>query len=43
MIGVFDAPVGEMVIAYKKNLEAEVLTKVERLKQGGWANEFDKS
>jgi 5-(carboxyamino)imidazole ribonucleotide mutase len=41
IIGVFQANVGERVIAYKKNLEAEVLTKVQGLKQDGWANRFD--
>lgn len=41
MIGAFDAVVGEQVAAYKKNLEAEVLKKADRLKQEGWQNQFD--
>lgn len=41
IIGAFDTNIGEKVIAYKQNLEAEVLTKVEKLKQGGWINSFD--
>jgi hypothetical protein len=27
---------------YKKNLEADVLTKIEKLKKEGWQNNFDK-
>ena len=41
IIGAFEAKIGEKVIAYKQNLEAEVLAKVEKLKQGGWTNSFD--
>ena len=41
IIGAFDETVGEKVIAYKKNLEAEVLKKVEKLKTEGWQNNFD--
>ena len=41
IIGAFETNIGEKVTAYKENLEAEVLTKVEKLKQGGWTNSFD--
>lgn len=41
MIGVFDTTVGEKVVAYKKNLEAEVLKKADKLKKDGWQNQFD--
>ena len=42
IIGAFDEAIGEKVIAYKKNLENEVLKKVEKLKAEGWNNDFDK-
>jgi 5-(carboxyamino)imidazole ribonucleotide mutase len=42
IIGAFDESIGEKVKAYKNNLEAEVLKKVEKLKTDGWHNEFDK-
>ena len=42
IIGAFDPAVGARIASYKKNLEAEVLTKVERLRQEGWENQFDK-
>jgi 5-(carboxyamino)imidazole ribonucleotide mutase len=41
IIGAFDKAVGEKVAAYKKNLESEVLKKVEKLKTAGWQNFFD--
>lgn len=41
MIGAFDTTVGEKVTAYKKNLEAEVLKKADKLKKEGWQNQFD--
>jgi 5-(carboxyamino)imidazole ribonucleotide mutase len=41
IIGAFDKSVGEKVAAYKKNLESEVLKKVEKLKSEGWQNSFD--
>jgi 5-(carboxyamino)imidazole ribonucleotide mutase len=41
MIGSFDEATGNKVAAYKKNLETEVLNKVEKLKQQGWQNNFD--
>lgn len=41
IIGSFEEKIGKKVIAYKKTLEAEVLQKVETLKQAGWTNSFD--
>lgn len=41
IIGAFDTMVGEAVAAYKKNLEAEVLKKADKLKKEGWQNQFD--
>lgn len=41
IIGSFDAATGKKVEAYKKNLEADVLKKVEKLKNEGWENLFD--
>jgi len=41
IIGAFDTAVGEMVAAYKKQLETEVLGKVTKLKAAGWENGFD--
>jgi len=41
IIGAFDHVIGEKVIAFKKNLETEVLKKVEKLKTEGWQNNFD--
>jgi 5-(carboxyamino)imidazole ribonucleotide mutase len=42
MIGAFDAEIGEKVGDYKKRLEKEVLVKVNKLKEEGWKNDFDK-
>src|ERR1700691_4974590 len=42
IIGAFDEVIGTEVELYKKNLEAEVLTKIEKLKKEGWQNNFDK-
>lgn len=42
MIAAFDEEVSKKVEAYKKNLADEVLGKVEKLKEGGWVNRFDK-
>lgn len=42
IIGAFDKQTGDKIIAYKKDLEAEVLKKADKLKQDGWQNEFDK-
>jgi 5-(carboxyamino)imidazole ribonucleotide mutase len=41
ILGSFDPAIGEKMIAYKKQLESEVLQKVENLKLNGWNNEFD--
>lgn len=41
MIGAFDNAVGEKIAAYKQQLNAEVLTKVNALKEKGLQNNFD--
>ena len=41
IIGAFHPETGERVTAYKKQLEGEVLRKVEGLKREGWQNQFD--
>ena len=41
IIGAFDTAVGDKVAAYKKQLETEVLGKVDKLKKDGWQNSFD--
>lgn len=41
ILGAFESSIGKKIIAYKKNLEAGVLTKVDKLKQDGWRNSFD--
>ncbi len=41
IIGSFDKIVGDKVAAYKKQLETEVLGKVDKLKKDGWENGFD--
>ena len=41
IIGAFEKSIGEKVAAYKKNLDAEVLKKVEKMKTDGWENGFD--
>lgn len=42
IIGAFDEALAEKIKAFKKNLEAEVLKKVDHLKRNGWNNDFDK-
>jgi len=42
IIGAFDASIREHVSEYKKKLEQEVLSKVDKLKEEGWGNAFDK-
>ncbi|HLX90106.1 MAG TPA: 5-(carboxyamino)imidazole ribonucleotide mutase [Puia sp.] len=42
IIGAFDDVIGAEVEAYKKNLEGEVLGKIEKLKKEGWQNNFDR-
>jgi 5-(carboxyamino)imidazole ribonucleotide mutase len=41
IIGAFDNAISEKVTGYKKNLETEVLKKVDKLKAEGWTNKFD--
>lgn len=41
IIGAFDDSIGEKVADYKKQLNDEVIAKVEKLKDGGWTNQFD--
>jgi 5-(carboxyamino)imidazole ribonucleotide mutase len=41
IIGTFDPIASAKVAAYKKSLEEEVLSKVDRLKEDGWNNVFD--
>ncbi len=42
IIGSFNEEIFNKVSAYKKKLEEEVLAKVDKLKQEGWQNSFDK-
>lgn len=41
IIGAFNEPVAQKVIAYKNSLETEVMKKVGTLKLNGWENKFD--
>lgn len=41
IIGAFNEVVANKVADYKKQLNDEVLAKVEKLKDGGWSNQFD--
>jgi 5-(carboxyamino)imidazole ribonucleotide mutase len=41
IIGAFDSAIGDKVSAYKQQLEAEVLAKVEKLREKGNPNQFD--
>jgi 5-(carboxyamino)imidazole ribonucleotide mutase len=41
IIGAFDEEVSKKVAAYKKQLNDEVIGKAEKLKDGGWTNQFD--
>jgi len=43
MIGAFDEAIGKKILAYKNNMQNEVLDKVEKLKSDGWENGFDKA
>lgn len=43
ILGAFDEVIGTEVEAYKKNLETDVLKKIEKLKKEGWENKFDES
>jgi len=42
IIGAFDPEVQKRVTSYKSKLEEEVLSKVDRLKNEGWTNDFDR-
>lgn len=41
IIGAFDEGVASKVANYKKQLNDEVLSKVDKLRDGGWNNQFD--
>ena len=41
IIGAFDQEAAKKITAYKKQLNDEVIAKVEKLKDGGWSNQFD--
>jgi len=41
IIGAFDEVIGAAIESYKKNLEGEVLDKIDTLKKEGWENKFD--
>ena len=41
ILGSFDESVSQKLITYKKSLEADVLRKVQALKENGWENAFD--
>ncbi|MFT3750989.1 MAG: 5-(carboxyamino)imidazole ribonucleotide mutase [Agriterribacter sp.] len=41
IVGAFDSNVGDKIAAYKKQLESEVLKKIDKLKADGWQNGFD--
>ena len=43
IIGAFDPDVSARIAGYKAKLEEEVLSKVDRLKDEGWTNNFDKA
>jgi 5-(carboxyamino)imidazole ribonucleotide mutase len=41
IIGAFDKAIGQKIVEYKINLEAEVIKKAGILKDNGWENKFD--
>lgn len=41
ILGAFDPVISARIAEYKKKLELEVLSKVDRLKNEGWENAFD--
>ena len=41
IIGAFNEGIAKKLADYKKQLNDEVLSKVEKLKDGGWDNQFD--
>jgi 5-(carboxyamino)imidazole ribonucleotide mutase len=42
ILGAFDEATGKKIEDYKKKLETEVLGKVQKIKEQGWNNSFDK-
>lgn len=40
-IGAFDEAIGKKLVAYKQEMNDEVLKKAEKLKEGGWSTRFD--
>lgn len=42
IIGAFDESIGNKVADYKKELEAEVIKKADKLKKEGWQNQYDR-
>ena len=41
IIGAFDPAIGQKVADFKKNLESDVMGKVEKIRKEGWENNFD--
>ena len=41
IIGAFDPAIGQKVADFKKNLESDVMVKVEKIRKEGWENNFD--
>jgi len=41
IIGAFDSAIGQKVADFKKNLESDVMGKVEKIRKEGWENNFD--
>lgn len=41
ILGTNDVSIAEKITSYKKTLDTEVMSKVERLKNEGWENKFD--
>lgn len=41
ILGTNEPSIAEKIASYKKTLDIEVMSKVERLKQEGWENKFD--
>lgn len=41
ILGTFDEEIAGKITAYKNNMNNEVISKVEKLKQQGWENKFD--
>lgn len=41
ILGTFDDAIANKIASYKKTLDTEVMSKVEKLKKEGWENKFD--